>query len=82
MTLGKLIGIADKAYTKYGLVQKYFDNPGGDFGDSLALFIAHEIKDTYDSSATDEEQLEAAMSAMRGARDQLGDVIKAFAEHF
>lgn len=80
MTLGKLIGIVSDAYGD-NLVKSYFEDPEGPYGDGLAKFVAHEIKETYDPAATDEKQIMEAMRCMRSAREQLEDVIKALAEH-
>jgi hypothetical protein len=77
VTLNELINIASAAYSDGLIAVEYWDfkrecprrNPKG--GDTLALFIALEIKDTYDPGATDEEQLETALRAIARA---LGDL--------
>ena len=76
MTLNGIIGIADTAYPD-GLVGQYFRDPGGEHGDPLAGFVAAELKDTYDGEATDAEQLDAALSAVRTAIRELQDVADA-----
>jgi hypothetical protein len=80
MTLGKLIDIIDEAYGE-DRVKLYFEDPDGAHGDSLARFIAIEIRETYDPSAATEKQIEEAMRCMSSARGQLEDVIKALVEH-
>lgn len=81
MTLGKLINIIDEAYSGELLVKSYFEDPEGPYGDGLAKFIAHEVKETYDPEATTEEQIQEALRCMSSARNQLSDVIKALSEH-
>ena len=76
MTLNGIIGIADTAYPD-GLVGQYFRDPGGEHGDPLAGFVAAELKDTYDGEATDAEQLDTALSAMKTAICELQDVADA-----
>lgn len=46
-------------------------------GDSLAEFIVQEIADTFDADAPEENQLDAALSAMRWACTELTAVIEA-----
>ena len=46
-------------------------------GDTLAEFIVREIADTFDRTASDEDQLDAALSAMRWACTELTAVIEA-----
>lgn len=77
MTLKEIIKIADEAYGD-GLIQNYFDNPGGQFGDGLARFIAVELRETYDDTATDDEQLNEAAHTMESAMLQLREVTLAF----
>lgn len=54
------------------------DNPGG--GDTLALFIAWELYETFDPDADDEQQISTAIGAMRRAGDCLRDVETALNE--
>ena len=80
MTLNELITIASAAYSDGLIAVEYWDfkrerprrNPKG--GDTLALFIALEIKDTYDSDATDVQQIETALRAIERARGDLDAV--------
>lgn len=46
-------------------------------GDSLAEFVVREIADTFDADAPEENQLDAALSAMRWACTELTAVIEA-----
>ena len=46
-------------------------------GDSLAEFVVREIEDTFDAGAIEENQLDAALSAMRWACTELTAVIEA-----
>ncbi len=46
-------------------------------GDTLALFIVREIRDVYDRSAADGEQVGAAVRALARARGDLEKVIAA-----
>ena len=83
MKLNELIEIVSAAYPDGLIAVEYWDfkrqcprrNPKG--GDTLALFIALEIKDTYDSDATDEQQLETALRAIERARGDLDSVSEA-----
>lgn len=77
MTLDEIIGIADEAYAD-GLVAEAAD--GGACGATLALFIACELKDTYNPETTDAEQLWEAHLVINSARSQLQDVEEAFEE--
>ena len=77
MTLKQIIDIADEMYPD-GLVGDCFRDPDTDHGDGLAKFIAVELKDTYDESATDTEQLVAASKAMRTALRELQAVSDEF----
>ncbi len=46
-------------------------------GDSLATFIVREIADTYDESATDDEQIAEAIRVLQRARFELQNIIEA-----
>ena len=80
MRLNELIEIVSAAYPDGLIAVEYWDfkrecprrNPKG--GDTLALFIALEIKDTYDADATDEEQLATALRAIDRARGDMDAV--------
>ena len=85
MTLNELINIASAAYPDGLIAVEYWDfkrecprrNPKG--GDTLALFIALEIKDTYDPDASDEQQLETVLKDLSRARGDLEAVSTAVA---
>ena len=85
MTLNEVINIASAAYPDGLIAVEYWDfkrecprrNPKG--GDTLALFIALEIKDTYDPDASDEQQLEAVLKDLSRAREDLEAVSAALA---
>ena len=80
MRLNELINIASAAYSDGLIAVEYWDfkkecprrNPKG--GDTLALFVALEIKDTYDPDASDKQQLETALRAIARARGDLDAV--------
>jgi hypothetical protein len=80
MELKTLIETADKAYDEDGLVLQYFMEPAGEHGDGLAKFIAEELRETYDSEVSTEEQIAEALRVMLQARDQLCRVIAGFEE--
>lgn len=46
-------------------------------GDGLATFIVREIADTYDESATDDEQIAEAIRVLQRARFELQNIIEA-----
>lgn len=79
MTLDEIITIADEAYPD-GLVGMW--HAGSEPGDTLAKFIAVELKDTYYSGASSEAQLREALRVMETARDQLNDVIAALEDAY
>jgi hypothetical protein len=76
VTLNDLIRLVDKYYED-GLVSQYWDfgtscpkdNP--DAGDTLALFVAREIKDTFDPEASREAQISEAARVLYRAGNQL-----------
>lgn len=80
MKLNELIETVSAAYPDGLIAVEYWDfkrecprrNPKG--GDTLALFIALEIKDTYDADAADEQQIETALRAIERARGDLDAV--------
>lgn len=88
MTLGKLIAIASTAYdelagedcptkgTMLAAIEHSDEHCGGD---GLASFLALELKDTYDETETDEEQILTAFKTMLSVRDQVLEVTEAFA---
>jgi hypothetical protein len=82
--LKQIIRIADQAYSDDGAVERAFAAETGSIdellvGDSLAVFIAREIKETYDPDATREEQLDEAYRVMSVAHEQLENVLNALA---
>lgn len=46
-------------------------------GDSLALFIAWELYETFDPEVGDEEQVDTAIRVMENATRELGGVVEA-----
>jgi hypothetical protein len=80
MQLNALIEIVSAAYPDGLIAVEYWDfkrecprrNSKG--GDTLALFIALELKDTYDADATDEQQIATALRAIERARGDLDAV--------
>ena len=84
MKLKQIIRIADQAYSDDGAVERAFAAETGSIdellvGDSLAVFIAREIKETYDSDSTREKQLDEAYRVMSVAHEQLENVLNALA---
>jgi hypothetical protein len=80
MDLNKLIEIVDEGYPD-GLVKACFEDGREDgHGDTLALFLAREIEDTFEKHATDKDQIEEALRVVFNARRELDavcDVLKA-----
>ncbi len=80
MRLNDLIKIVSEAYPESYIADFYWDfgtsrpknNPTG--GDTLALFIAREIADTFQDDMGDAGQLREAIIAMTSAQNQLGDI--------
>jgi hypothetical protein len=80
MKLNELIEIVSAAYPDGLIAVEYWDfkrecprrNPKG--GDTLALFIALEIKDTYDADASDEQQMEEVVRVLTRAQGDLAAV--------
>ncbi len=85
MKLNELIEIVSAAYPDGLIAAEYWDfkrecsrrNPKG--GDTLALFIALEIKDTYDADASDEQQIEEVSRVIARAQEDLAAVGRAMA---
>lgn len=82
MTIEEIIAIANEAYPD-GKVQQAFEAETGSIdefmvGDTLAVFIARELKETFNEAGTDEEQLATAERVMRTASDELHNVLIAF----
>ena len=84
MTLNRLVRIASAAYPDGLIAAEYWDfkreRPRRNFkgGDTLAMFIAMELKDTYDPGATDTQQLETAFGVIARAQGDLSAVGVAF----
>ena len=83
MTLNELINIASAAYSDGLIAVEYWDfkrerprrNSNG--GDTLALFIANEIADTYDQEAAETDQIATAVRAVERAAEELSQVATA-----
>ena len=73
MTLDRLITIADAAYYEKGLIASAYKDPGT-CNDTLALFVARELKDTYDPNAENYVQVATAAQAMHGAVDDIRNI--------
>lgn len=80
MTLQEIIEIADIAYDDDLLVRQYYDDLDGEFGDTLARFVAVELMDTYVGDDSDEEQLKEACRVMDRASTRLLRISEAFDE--
>jgi len=88
MTLNELINRASAAYSDGLIATEYWDfkrgrprrNPKG--GDTLALFIANEIADTYDPDASDAEQINTVSRVLFTASTDLEAVITALSDSF
>ena len=74
MTLDELIAVASTDYPEVG---EYHRHPEENHGDTLAKFVAIELADTFDPTATDEDQREEAQQVMQSAIDDLQKVIDA-----
>lgn len=80
MKLSQLIKIASDAYPD-DLIGRYHKAPKRDFGDTLAQFLARELKDTFDPDASDEEQLREGVRALTSSIRELSGVRDALLEH-
>jgi len=79
LSLKQIIHIADKVYSEgLGLVKQAAR--GEECGDTLAEFIARELKDTYDPKATKKKQLSEAHRVMFLAKNDIEDVVQAFSD--
>ena len=79
MTLDKIIEIANKAYPDEFIAQ-YYENPDLENGDTLAQFITCELVETYDSEATDAQQIAEAIRVISRAAAEVQTVAEAFEE--
>ena len=81
MTLEELITIASSGYPDDFIRVAYWNSKTKKvrfkigLGDTLALFIAKELEETYDPEASDSAQIEGAMRAMNRAREDVRQVI-------
>lgn len=79
MQLIELMTRAAAAYDGDGTLAEYFDpasgrwreNPDPCGSDGLARFVAIELNDTFDETAGEEEQLDAARAALESGARQL-----------
>jgi hypothetical protein len=76
MTYGEIIQIANKAFGEDSIADAI--SQGDECGDTLALFIVRELKDTYDEKATDVQQRNEVIRCLELAQRNLDDVIRAF----
>jgi hypothetical protein len=83
MTLNEIIRIASSGYPDDHLVMFYWNfkrscpKKSKLAGDTLALFLANELFETYDDGLSDAEQLEAAARCVRNACRDLVSVHRA-----
>lgn len=70
MTLTELLAVVDECYAD-GLVMEYHENPEGEYGDTLALFIVREVADTFELDADEETQRKEARRVLLAAADEL-----------
>lgn len=80
MTLLELLTLASDSYGDGASIMGCFDPVTGKVrdtkgGDTLALFMARELAETYTEQADDRVQLEDAMRVLEIARDDLQGVI-------
>lgn len=77
MRLITIINAADRVYPDNS-IRRWHD--GREPGDTLARFVANELEETYVEDATDQEQAEEALRAMRVAQREINDVVDAMVE--
>jgi len=84
MTLNQLIVRAAVAYPEAAVLDCWDmarERPSKrDSGDTLALFVARELKDTFDPDASEAIQIATAVRAMQRAADELQAVAHALSE--
>jgi len=73
--LEQIIRAADQGYGD-GLVLQSYKNPRKFCGDTLAKFVAIELKDTFDPDLSPKEQVAEAVRAMSVARTDIENVIE------
>ena len=76
MRVNKLLKIADAGYDSDVLVSTVNSKSG----DTLALFINHEIKSVYDPNEATEDQLASVMFALQSASLAMAAVEREFAK--
>jgi hypothetical protein len=77
------IAIANRAYNKAtdsneDLVQRYYDEPEVDHGDSIARFIALEINDVHDETVAEPRQIKEIVRVLDRAAEELREVSRTF----
>lgn len=82
MTLIQLLDLANQGYPD-GFLAEYYDPETGEArassGDTLALFIVQELRETFNGAAEDEDQIGRAVRAIEKAREDLDGVLAALA---
>jgi hypothetical protein len=83
MTLAELVAIADKGYPD-GVILRAFNAEQGlseekvaDIGDTLAVYIAKDLTETFEPDATDMRQLEIAISTLTTAKNEVSGAMSA-----
>jgi len=80
-TLRKIVAAADKGYDQHDkIVLAYFDDEAGEHGDTLAKFIAVELKDTFDRDGDLDHSCDVAIHYLRRAQMQLEDAVNEIAK--
>ena len=82
MTFPELIKLVDKGWYEENGITSLLDQNGeidetNVEDDTLALFIAKELKDTFDDDSDDENQVLDAITALDAARRDLDKIIDA-----
>lgn len=77
MKLKDIIKVASEAYDKHEPDLIVRASKGEDVGDTLAVFIAIELKETYDRKASTPDQLQEARRVIGSAVSQLTNVHEA-----
>lgn len=77
MDISKIIEVASKAYDPDEPDMVVLAAKGENVGDTLARFIAIELKETYDETSSDAEQLAMAVRTLERAALRLNNVVAA-----
>jgi hypothetical protein len=77
ITLARIVGLVDRAYSDDGVVGDYFAKPKGQYGDTLALFLVRELSEVYEEAADRATNLHLAADAVRTAIQDLEAVLRA-----